>query len=103
MIMGAFGGGWFGGGWQGGGWEGGGWQGGGWQGGGGGGFPTFPMRADRPFADFPIQSRLQATYPDFPARLWDPDLWALSVLPQFFDPHLPGGPWEGRIHLQAPA
>jgi acid phosphatase (class A) len=103
MIMSAFGGGWQGGGWQGGGWQGGGWQGGGWQGGGGGGFPTFPMRADRPFADFAIQSRLGATYPDFPARLWDPDLWALSVLPEFFDPNLPHGPWEGRITVQAPA
>jgi acid phosphatase (class A) len=60
------------------------------------------MRADRPFADFAIQSRLQATYPDFPHQLWDPDLWALSVLPQFFDPNLTGGPWEGRINV-APA
>ena len=101
--MSGFGGGWQGGGWQGGGWQGGGWQGGGWQGGGGGGFPTFPTRADRPFADFPITSRLGATYPDFPTRLWDPDLFALSVLPQFFDPNLPGGPWQGRITVQPPA
>jgi len=97
--MSAFGGGWQGGGWQGGGWQGGGWQGGGWQGGGGGGFPTFPIRADRPFADFAIQSRLGATYLDLPARLWDPDLWALSVLPQFFDPNLH---WETRINVPAP-
>jgi hypothetical protein len=106
MIMGAFGGGWLGGGWQGGGWQGGGWQGGGWQGGGwqggGGGFPTFPMRADRPFADFAIQSRPGATYPDFPARLWDPDLFALSVLPEFFDPNLPNGPWQNRITVDPP-
>jgi hypothetical protein len=73
-----------GGGWQGGGWQGGGWQGGGWQGGGGGGVPTFAMRADKPFADFTVPLNGAATYPDFPYRYWDPDLWALTILPEFF-------------------
>jgi acid phosphatase (class A) len=81
------GGGWQGGGWQGGGWQGGGWQGGGWQG--GGGVATCAMRADKPFADFPIPSNLNLTYPDFPYRYWDPDLFALTILPEFFS--LPGG------------
>jgi acid phosphatase (class A) len=87
------GGGWQGGGWQGGGWQGGGWQGGGWQGG-GGGVPTFAMRADKPFADFNIPvSKLNtgATYPDFPKRYWDPDLFALTILPEFFGLPDPGG------------
>lgn len=81
------GGGWQGGGWQGGGWQGGGWQGGGWQGGGwggGGGVATFAMRADKPFADFAVPLNATAVYPDFPYRYWDPDLWALTVLPEFF-------------------
>jgi hypothetical protein len=79
------GGGWQGGGWQGGGWQGGGWQGGGWQGGGGGGgVATFAMRADKPFADFAVPLNNAATYPDFPARYWDPDLFALTILPEFF-------------------
>ena len=77
------GGGWQGGGWQGGGWQGGGWQGGGWQGG-GGGVPTFAMRADKPFADFHVPLNSNAAYPDFPKRYWDPDLWALTILPEFF-------------------
>lgn len=76
------GGGWQGGGWQGGGWQGGGWQGGGWQG--GGGVATFAMRADKPFADFVIPHNLTLTYPDFPQRYWDPDLFALTILPEFF-------------------
>jgi acid phosphatase (class A) len=76
------GGGWQGGGWQGGGWQGGGWQGGGWQG--AGGVATFAMRADKPFADFPVPLNVGATYPDFPARYWDPDLFALTILPEFF-------------------
>ena len=77
------GGGWQGGGWQGGGWQGGGWQGGGWQGG-GGGVPTFAMRADKPFADFAVPLNDTARYPDFPQRYWDPDLFALTILPEFF-------------------
>jgi acid phosphatase (class A) len=96
------GGGWQGGGWQGGGWQGGGWQGGGWQGGGwqgGGGFPSFAMRADRPLADLPIASDLTATHPGFPRRHWDPDLWSLNVLTQFFDPALN---WATRVVVAAP-
>jgi acid phosphatase (class A) len=96
------GGGWLGGGWQGGGWQGGGWQGGGWSGGGGGGFPTFATRADKPLADFPIAPDLTELYPDFPKRYWDPDLWALSLLPEFFGCSLTGGHWEGRITVPAP-
>lgn len=101
--MSTFGGGWQGGGWQGGGWQGGGWQGGGWQGGGwqggGGGTPVFAMRVDKPFADFRIEHRLDAIYPKFPYRHWDPDLWALSVLPEFFGPSLH---WESRITVPEP-
>ncbi|TYL95940.1 phosphatase PAP2 family protein [Bradyrhizobium rifense] len=101
------GGGWQGGGWLGGGWQGGGWQGGGWQGG-GGGVPTFAMRADKPFADFAVPLNDTARYPDFPKRYWDPDLWALTILPEFFtlpkinaaDPH--PFAWQ-NITLPAPA
>jgi PAP2 superfamily len=97
------GGGWQGGGWQGGGWQGGGWQGGGWQG--GGGVATFATRSDKPFADFAIQSNLTLTYPDFPNRFWDPDLFALTVLPEFFGIPGPGGvgfAWQA-INIPAPA
>jgi membrane-associated phospholipid phosphatase len=95
-----------GGGWQGGGWQGGGWQGGGWQG--GGGVATFAMRADKPFADFAVPLNGGATYPDFPARYWDPDLFALTILPEFFniakinsgDPH--PFAWQ-NIAIPAPA
>lgn len=68
---------------MGGGWQGGGWQGGGWQGG-GGGVPTFAIRADKPFADFQVPLNDTARYPDFPKRYWDPDLFALTILPEFF-------------------
>jgi hypothetical protein len=96
------GGGWQGGGWQGGGWQGGGWQGGGWSG--GGGVATFAMRTDRPFADFLIASNLGLTFPDFPARYWDPDLWALTVLPEFFSlPDGGGGVAWAAINIPAPA
>jgi membrane-associated phospholipid phosphatase len=98
---GGFGGGWQGGGWQGGGWQGGGWQGGGWAGG-GGGVPTFAMRDDRPLADFAIGRHTGAAYPDYPGRQWDADLWALTVLTEFFGPNLPGGHWLGRIALGGP-
>ena len=98
------GGGWQGGGWQGGGWQGGGWQGGGWQG--GGGVSTFAMRSDKPFADFAIQSDLTRRYPDFPARYWDPDLFALTILPEFFGLPAPGGGgqllWQ-TINIPQPA
>jgi acid phosphatase (class A) len=103
------GGGWLGGGWQGGGWQGGGWQGGGWQGGGwqggGGGVPTFAMRADKPFADYAVPRYVGASHPDYPDRLWDPDLWALSVLPEFFRTRIVGGinkTWDSLITLAAP-
>jgi hypothetical protein len=99
------GGGWQGGGWQGGGWQGGGWQGGGWQG--GGGVATFAMREDKPFADFAIPSNLTLTYPDFPKRYWDPDLWALTILPEFFSLPTPGGGGGGlawqSINVPPPA
>jgi hypothetical protein len=99
-MAGGLGGGWLGGGWLGGGWLGGGWLGGGWQGGGGGGgTPTFPTRSDRPFADFAVPSVLGAQYHDYPGRMWDPDLFALTILPEFFDPALS---WKTRITV-APA
>jgi membrane-associated phospholipid phosphatase len=90
----------FGGSWQGGSWQGGSWQGGSW-GGGWSGTPTFAMRADKPLADFAVPRNVAAAYPDFPGRYWDPDLFALTVLTEFFGP-LPGGDWQGRIVLAGP-
>ena len=89
-------------GWLGSGWLGSGWLGSGWQGG-GGATPTFAMRADRPLADFAVASNFGATFPDFPYRHWDPDLWALSVLTEFLGTGLPGGHWAARISIPAPA
>ena len=104
--MGGLGSGGFGGGWQGGGWQGGGWQGGGWQGGGwtgsGGGFPTYAMRADKPLADFAVPRNVAATFPDFPNRYWDPDLWALTVLTEFFGERPGNVYWINRIILPGP-
>lgn len=98
--MSGFGAGWQGAGWSGAGWLGAGWQGAGW---GGGGVPIFALRTDKPLADFSVASDLTATYPDYPGRAWDADLWALSVLPEFFGTGLPGGDWKGRITLAPPA
>jgi membrane-associated phospholipid phosphatase len=91
----------FGGSWQGGSWLGGSWQGGSW-GGVSTGTPTFAMRADKPLADFAVPRNVGATFPDFPARYWDPDLWALTILTEFFGPGLQGGDWRARITLQGP-
>ena len=91
----------FGGSWQGGSWQGGSWQGGSW-GGGWSGTPTFAMRADKPLADFAVPRNVAAAYPDFPGRYWNPDLFALTVLTEFFGPNLPGGDWQGRIVLAGP-
>jgi acid phosphatase (class A) len=89
---------------MGGSWQGGSWQGGSWGSGGGAptGTPTFAMRADKPLADFAVSRNVGATFPDFPARYWDPDLWALTVLTEFFGTGLQGGDWRGRIVLQGP-
>jgi acid phosphatase (class A) len=87
--------------WQGGSWQGGSWQGGSWEGG-SGGTPTFAMRADKPLADFAVPRNVGAIYPDYPGRYWDPDLWARTVLSEFFGPALPGGYWQARIVLPGP-
>ncbi|UPJ53614.1 PA-phosphatase [Bradyrhizobium sp. 200] len=99
--MSEFGGSWQGGSWQGGSWQGGSWQGGSW-GGGSSGTPTFAMRADRPLADFAVAPYTGAAFPDYPGRYWDPDLWALTVLTEFFGPGLLGGYWQPRIILPGP-
>jgi hypothetical protein len=104
--LGGMGGGWLGGGWQGGGWQGGGWQGGGWQGGGwAGAGPTglLVTRDDKPFMDLDVRTEFDANLkhlgrPDYansavkvasidakyPDHRWDADLYALSILPEFF-------------------
>jgi hypothetical protein len=50
---------------------------------GGAGVPTFAMRADRPLADIVVAPHnVNAKFPD---RAWDPDLLAITVLPEFLD------------------
>lgn len=98
------GGGWLGGGWQGGGWQGGGWQGGGWQGGGwmsgGGGEGMYAMRADRPLVAEDTDPTFTATA--FPKRYWDSDLYALTILPDFFTAKVGGKYWHEYITVDAP-
>jgi len=81
------------------------WTGTGWSGNAGigaGGTPTFAMRSDQPLADFQAATDPSASFPDYPDRLWDPDLLALSVLPEFFGNSLPGGYWKNRITISPP-
>ncbi len=101
MGGGWLGGGWQGGGWQGGGWQGGGWQGGGWQGGGGGADGgLFAMRADRPL----VAENTDPTFasPEFPKAYWDSDLYALTILPDFFAGTLGGQSWHQHITVPPP-
>jgi acid phosphatase (class A) len=88
--------------WFGSAWFGSAWFGSAWSGGGGTGTPTFAMRADQPLADFQIAQNSSATFPDYPNRMWDPDLFALSVLPEFFGKNLPSGYWKDLITVTPP-
>src|SRR5262245_49934350 len=86
-------------------WAGSGLPGSGWAGSAGagaGGTPTFAMRSDQPLADFQVATDPAARFPDYPDRIWDPDLFALSVLPEFFGPGLQSGYWKGRITITPP-
>jgi acid phosphatase (class A) len=98
------GGGWLGGGWQGGGWQGGGWQGGGWQGGGwmsgGGGEGLYAMRADQPLVSKDADATFKATA--FPKHYWDSDLYALTILPDFFTATVGGQSWHQYITVDPP-
>lgn len=101
------GGGWQGGGWQGGGWQGGGWQGGGWQGGGGGGL--YAMRVDQPMVAKDLDptvnkpaTPLSLAAPHFSPRYWDADLYALTILPDFFAGKLGTKFWHEYITVDPP-
>jgi hypothetical protein len=60
---------------------------------------TFAMRADQPLADIPIP-------PNFAAKFrepeWDPDLLALTILPQFLSAQVNGQQWDQSLVLPAP-
>jgi hypothetical protein len=45
------------------------------------GTPTFPMASDSPLADDPIHPFYKQA--QFPESAWDPDLYALNILPEF--------------------
>src|SRR5215204_6267004 len=75
----------------------------GWVDRGGGGAPIFPTRADRPLADFKIPPNPAATFGKDSKR-WDPDLFALSILPEFFSiKDATDRIWKDRIDIPAPA
>jgi PAP2 superfamily protein len=92
--MASLGSGWQGSGWQGSGWQGSGWLGSGWIGGGGG---LYAFRADKPFADIKIEKPFNFKVP-YPEKRWDPDLYALRILPEFFSiKDAAGNDWKARI------
>src|SRR5687768_3872208 len=64
--------------------------------------PVFAMRADRPLAELPHWK----VPPDFSAKFrdrdWDPDLLALTILPQFVVASIGGQTWDQSIAIPAP-
>jgi hypothetical protein len=71
---------------------------GGWElgGGGDGGVPVFAMRADRPLAEVKLSSFNTAA--KFPQRDWDPDLLALTILPDFLSvKNAAGQSWDQAV------
>jgi membrane-associated phospholipid phosphatase len=67
---------------------------------GGSDVPVFAMRVDRPLADVPLTSyNFAATFPD---RDWDPDLLALTILPQFLAVQLGGQTWDQAVIAALP-
>ena len=89
------GGNWFGGNWFGGNWFGGNWAGGS----GGGGAPVFAMRADRPLAEIAITRSYDAKFRD---AEWDPDLRAITILPEFLAQNIGGQQWQAAVALPPP-
>jgi hypothetical protein len=67
--------------------------------GGSGGNGTFAMRADQPLAEIPVPTNFAATFRD---SEWDPDLLALTILPQFVNAKINGATWDQSIVLPAP-
>lgn len=61
---------------------------------------VFAMRTDHPLAEIPVPANLAAT---FRASDWDPDLLALTILPQFMKAKVGTKTWETAITLPAPA
>jgi acid phosphatase (class A) len=90
------GGNWFGGNWFGGNWFGGNWAGGS---GGGSGAPVFAMRADRPLAEIAITRSYDAKFRD---AEWDPDLRAITILPEFLAQNIGGQQWQAAVALPPP-
>jgi len=84
-------------------WFGSNWFGSNWGGPGSGGPAVFSMRADRPLAELPHWK----VPPNFGAKFrqsdWDPDLLALSVLPQFITTEVGGQTWDVSVTLPAPS
>lgn len=82
-------------------WFGASWFGASWGGGGGGsgGVPTYAMRADQPLADIPVPLNMAAKFRE---SEFDPDLLAMTILPEFFAANVNGNTWEQAIVLPAP-
>jgi hypothetical protein len=81
-------------------WFGASWFGASWDGSSGGGSSgTFAMRADEPLADIPVPSNFAAIFRD---SEWDPDLLALTILPEFVAASLNGQTWDQAVVLPAP-
>lgn len=64
------------------------------------GSPVFAMRADHPLAEIPVPGDFTAT---FRASEWDPDLFALTIMPQFMKAKVGTKTWDAAITLPAPA
>jgi hypothetical protein len=65
----------------------------------GAGGVTFAMRADQPLAEIPVPSNFAAKFRE---SEWDPDLLALTILPQFLSAQVNGQTWDQSIILPAP-
>jgi hypothetical protein len=65
--------------------------------------PVFAMRTDRPLAELPHWK----VPPDFGAKFrdhdWDPDLLALTILPEFVVKQIGGQTWDQSVVLPAPS
>ncbi|HSQ20041.1 MAG TPA: PA-phosphatase, partial [Blastocatellia bacterium] len=67
--------------------------------GGGGGVPVFAMRPDQPLAEIPVPSKFDAVFRE---SEFDPDLFALTILPEFVTAQVNGKTWDQTISLPAP-
>ncbi|MHC2107213.1 phosphatase PAP2 family protein [Methylobacterium sp. CM6246] len=64
------------------------------------GAQTFAMRADHPLAEIPVPANFTAT---FRASDWDPDLFALAIVPQFMKAKVGTKTWDAAITMPGPA